>query len=109
MVHFNIICDNFYTTHSYESEILSRKLFYRLTENKYIYNKNVTQLYDKIKNFFLPDRYVTGSCPKCKALKQYGDVCEKCSYRYDATDLINPISVISKTKQIGRASCRERV
>ena len=104
LLKFNIHYNNFYTTHSYENEILSRKLFYRLTENDCIYNENVTQLYDDVKKFFLPDRYITGSCPKCKANNQYGDVCEECSYRYDAIDLINPISVISKSKPIKKKS-----
>jgi len=104
ILNFNIKYDNFYTTHSYENEILSRKLFYRLFENNYIFNKNVIQFYDDVKNFFLPDRYIKGSCPKCKTNDQYGDVCESCSYRYDAIDLINPISVISNTKPIKKNS-----
>ena len=27
---------------------------------------------------FLPDRYVKGTCPYCKADDQYSDLCEKC-------------------------------
>ena len=38
----------------------------------------------------LPDRYIRGTCPRCKAEDQYGDSCEVCSATYQPTDLINP-------------------
>ena len=47
---------------------------------------------------FLPDRFIIGDCPKCRAKDQYGDGCEKCGAIYNPTDLINPISALSKTK-----------
>ena len=104
LLKFGIVHDNFYTTHSYENENLSKRMFYRLVEGNYIYSKNIKQLYDPVKNFFLPDRYVIGSCPKCFSDNQYGDVCEQCSYRYDAVDLLNPISVLSGVKPIEKSS-----
>ncbi|MDH4184095.1 MAG: methionine--tRNA ligase, partial [Nitrospinota bacterium] len=39
---------------------------------------------------FLPDRFVRGVCPRCKAEDQYGDVCEACGAHYDPTELIDP-------------------
>jgi len=101
---FNISFDNFYTTHSYENEILSRKIFKKLVEKKHIFIKNIYQLYDTEKKMFLPDRYVKGICPRCHTNDQYGDVCEKCCYRYDAIDLINPKSVISMVEPIKKES-----
>lgn len=100
LMDFNVSCDNFYTTHSYENEILSRKFFKKLVEQKYIFIKDIYQFYDLEKKIFLPDRYVIGICPKCFSLNQYGDVCEKCCYRYDAVDLIDPISVLSNIQPI---------
>jgi methionyl-tRNA synthetase len=38
----------------------------------------------------LPDRFVRGTCPKCKAENQYGDSCEVCSTTYQPADMINP-------------------
>jgi methionyl-tRNA synthetase len=38
----------------------------------------------------LPDRYVRGVCPRCKAEDQYGDSCEVCSATYRPTELVNP-------------------
>ena len=53
---------------------------------------------------FLPDRYLKGTCPKCKSENQYGDSCESCGATYLSTDLINPISVISDSKPIRKKS-----
>ncbi|MBT3624179.1 MAG: methionine--tRNA ligase, partial [Gammaproteobacteria bacterium] len=56
---------------------------------------SVDQLYDPEKKMFLADRFIGGTCPKCKAEGQYGDNCEACGATYDATELINPVSKIS--------------
>jgi len=52
-------------------------------------------LYDEIANQFLADRFVTGTCPKCGNEEAYGDQCEKCGTSLNATDLINPKSVLT--------------
>ncbi len=57
--------------------------------------KTSEQLYDKENNQFLADRYVTGTCPHCNNERAYGDQCEKCGTSLNATDLINPKSVLS--------------
>lgn len=94
---FNINYNNFYTTNSYENEILVRKFFYKLYEKKMIYIKNTSQFYDNVLKIFLPDRYVLGTCPKCNNHNQYGDICDKCNNNYDAIDLINPRSNLTNT------------
>src|SRR5690606_24899622 len=58
------------------------------------------QLYDEEANQFLADRYVIGTCPKCGYEEAYGDQCEKCGTSLNATDLINPKSVISGSKPV---------
>lgn len=57
--------------------------------------KTSEQLYDEEQKQFLADRYVTGTCPHCNNDKAYGDQCEKCGTSLNATDLINPKSVLS--------------
>ena len=94
---FHINHENFYTTHSDENRELSELIFNRLLEANLIENKVIKQLYDTEKGMFLSDRYVKGSCPKCKAADQYGDNCEKCSATYDATELLEPSSVLSNS------------
>jgi len=95
---FNIDHANFYTTHSEENRILSELIFNRLNEKGLIANKTIKQLYDTKRGMFLADRYVKGTCPKCKKEDQYGDNCESCSATYDATELLNPYSVLTNSK-----------
>lgn len=92
---FNISYDNYYSTHSPENQELSCAIYTKLKQNGFIKSKTISQLYDPEKGMFLPDRFVKGTCPKCKAEDQYGDNCEVCSATYSPTELINPRSVVS--------------
>ena len=101
---YNISHDNYHTTHSEENRILSERIFNALDEKGLIEVKVIEQLYDTSRNMFLSDRYVKGTCPKCNAVDQYGDNCEVCSSTYEATELIDPISVLSNTTPIIKES-----
>jgi methionyl-tRNA synthetase len=57
--------------------------------------KESEQYYDEATGHFLADRYITGTCPHCNYDKAYGDQCENCGTSLNATDLINPVSVLS--------------
>lgn len=97
---FSISFDNFYTTHSPENEALAKLFFERLQARGDIFSKTIEQAYDETAQMFLPDRYIKGTCPKCKTQDQYGDSCESCGATYSPAELIDPISVISGTKPI---------
>jgi methionyl-tRNA synthetase len=97
---FHIHFDNYYSTHSDENKQLSTLIYERLKAKGLIYTKEIESFYDEKAKRFLPDRYVKGECPKCGALDQYGDVCEKCNSTYKPTDLISPYSTISNTTPI---------
>ena len=101
---YNIKHDNYHTTHSEENRILSERIYNELNEKGLIEVKTIEQLYDNSRNMFLSDRYVKGTCPKCLAEDQYGDNCEVCSATYEATELIDPVSVLSKTKPVIKES-----
>ncbi|WP_158783578.1 methionine--tRNA ligase [Pantoea sp. BAV 3049] len=92
---FNISYDNYHSTHSKENRELSELIYTRLKENGFIKNRTISQLYDPEKGMFLPDRFVKGTCPKCKSPDQYGDNCEVCGATYSPTELIEPKSVVS--------------
>ncbi|WP_394853251.1 methionine--tRNA ligase [Exercitatus varius] len=92
---FNISFDNYHSTHSEENREFSEMIYNRLKENGFIKTRTISQLFDPEKAMFLPDRFVKGTCPKCKSEDQYGDNCEVCSATYSPTELINPRSVIS--------------
>ncbi|TLX70945.1 methionine--tRNA ligase [Labilibacter sediminis] len=57
--------------------------------------KESDQYYDEEAKQFLADRYITGTCPHCGNEGAYGDQCESCGTSLNATDLKNPVSVIS--------------
>lgn len=92
---FGISYDNYHSTHSDENRVLSELIYGRLKENGFIKNRTISQLYDPEKGMFLPDRFVKGTCPKCKSADQYGDNCEVCGATYSPTELIEPKSVVS--------------
>ncbi|WP_192022577.1 methionine--tRNA ligase [Shewanella sp. WPAGA9] len=92
---FNIQFDNFHSTHSDENRELASDIYLKLRDGGYIKTKTISQLYDPEKEMFLPDRFVKGTCPKCKSEDQYGDNCDNCGATYSTTDLINPYSVVS--------------
>lgn len=87
---FHVEFDNYYTTHSPENRQFSELIFNRLNESGSIVKRDVEQTYCDNCQMWLPDRYVRGTCPRCKAEDQYGDSCEVCSATYQTTDLINP-------------------
>ena len=101
---FLIEFDNFHSTHSEENKAFSELIYSRLVENGHIASRSITQAYDPEKELFLADRYIKGTCPKCKADDQYGDNCEACGATYSPTDLVNPKSAISGATPIEKES-----
>lgn len=75
---FGIGFDFFYRTSSPENVTFVQEVFKKLQANGHIYEKEIIQFYCNIDKKFLPDRYVLGRCPYCKAEDQYSDLCEKC-------------------------------
>jgi methionyl-tRNA synthetase len=70
--------DFFYRTSSPENVTFVQEVFKKLQANGHIYQKEIIQFYCNVDKKFLPDRYVLGRCPYCKAEDQYSDLCEKC-------------------------------
>ena len=95
---------NYHSTHSEENKVLSGLIYQRLKANGHIASRSITQAFDPEKQLFLADRYIKGSCPKCKTEDQYGDNCEACGATYSPADLINPRSVISGATPIAKDS-----
>ena len=101
---FHVDFDIFYTSHSPENEALVSQIYKALEHNGDISTKAVTQYFDPEKNIFLADRFIKGTCPKCKSPDQYGDNCEVCGTTYSPTDLIDPYSTLSGAKPIQKSS-----
>jgi methionyl-tRNA synthetase len=92
---FHISFDNYHSTHSPENEAFAHEIYNRLHAKGHIKTKVISQLYDPEKGMFLPDRFVKGTCPKCKAEDQNGDSCDECGATYSPTEVLNPRSVVS--------------
>jgi len=103
-VAFGIGFDNYHSTHSDENRELAESIYAKLKANGHITSHTIEQAYDPEKEMFLPDRFVRGTCPKCKTDDQYGDNCEACGATYDPTDLINPVSAVSGATPIRKKS-----
>ncbi len=96
---FGVAFDHYHSTHSEENRELATLIYTRLRDgthgDKVIARRSISQLFDPLKQMFLPDRYIKGECPNCGSPDQYGDNCEVCGKAYSPTDLKNPKSVVS--------------
>ena len=101
---FHIQFDNYHSTHSEENRAISTQIYQCAKEKGYIEKRKIRQAYDQTAAMFLPDRYIRGECPRCGAADQYGDCCELCGSTYNASELINPRSVISGNEPVLRES-----
>jgi methionyl-tRNA synthetase len=101
---FLIGFDNFHTTHSEENRYWCEEIFRRLRANGHIATRSIIQAYDPEKGLFLADRFIKGTCPRCRAPDQYGDNCEACGATYSPADLIDPVSAISGAVPVERES-----
>ncbi len=71
--------------------------------DKGVFTEETTeQFYDEEAKQFLADRYIVGTCPKCGNENAYGDQCERCGSSLNATDLINPRSMLSGSAPVLR-------
>ncbi|MBC7946117.1 MAG: methionine--tRNA ligase [Burkholderiales bacterium] len=101
---FHVAFDNYDSTHSEETRRYAESIYAELKRAGLIDQREIEQLYDPAKKMFLPDRFVKGECPKCRARDQYGDSCEVCGSAYTPSDLINPYSVVSGAVPIKKKS-----
>ena len=101
---FQVSHDCYYQTHSEENKKYSELIYNAALKKGFISKKNIKQLFDEEKKLFLADRYVQGNCPKCNAPNQYGDNCDVCGAKYEATELLNPISIFSKKSPVVKES-----
>lgn len=92
---FNLSFDYFGRTSSEQNREITYHIFEQLDKNGLIEQESIKQIFSIDDNRFLPDRYVTGTCPHCGYDKARGDQCENCTKVLDPTELINPRSTIS--------------
>jgi methionyl-tRNA synthetase len=101
---FGIDFDIFYSTNSPENQYYAEYIYAKLRESGLVIEKRIMQYYCEHDGRFLPDRFISGTCPECGAQNQYGDVCEICGSTYDPTDLKSPICIICKKPPVLKPS-----
>ena len=90
-ISFNVYSRTSSVIHAETASEFFKKLY---DDGKFI-EKTSEQYYDEEARQFLADRYIVGTCPRCGNERAYGDQCESCGSSLNATDLINPKSVLS--------------
>lgn len=99
---YAIAMDNFYTTHSPENRHFAELIYTRLKEGGFIANREIEQSFDEAVGMFLPDRFIRGTCPRCRTPGQHGDSCESCGATYNPMELLDAVSVLSGTPPVLR-------
>ena len=75
--------------------------FARVLEDNGLIEERVDQMIYSIDDGrFLPDRYVEGTCPHCGYEKARGDQCDNCGRLLDPTDLKDPYSAVSGSRNL---------
>ena len=85
----NISYDIYSNTHTKTHEKITTDFFLELYKNGYITEGETEMFYCEHDNMFLPDRFVTGTCPKCGYENANGDQCEKCDSLFSLNELKN--------------------
>ncbi|WP_185872540.1 methionine--tRNA ligase [Blattabacterium cuenoti] len=93
--HFGIRFDNFSRTSAKIHHKLAISFFKEFSNKNILFEQVSEQYYDSVAQQFLPDRYLSGTCPLCKSSIAYGDQCENCGSTLSSEELINPISTIN--------------
>ncbi len=81
---------------------IAQDVFLRLHRAGYLYRQTQAQLYAEQEGRFLPDRYVEGTCPHCRAPDARGDQCDHCGVQLDATELLDPRSRLDGCRPVLR-------
>ncbi len=87
---FNVRFDHFGRTSSPSNHRLTQDIFLHLDKNGYIFDQEVEQLYCPRCGHFLPDTYVSGTCPICRSPDASGDQCDTCGHFLDPLSLLSP-------------------
>jgi len=97
---FGLSFDYFGRSSSPQNRELTQHFGNRLADEGLVEERVVKQLYSRDEGRFLPDRYVVGTCPHCGYEAARGDQCENCTRLLDPTELIDPRSAVSGSRDL---------
>jgi methionyl-tRNA synthetase len=97
---FGLSWDHFGRSSSPQNHRLTQH-FCEVLEDRGLIEERVDQMVYSIDDGrFLPDRYIEGTCPHCGFDKARGDQCDNCGNLLDPTELKDPYSVISGSRNL---------
>ncbi|AXX98400.1 methionine--tRNA ligase [Profundibacter amoris] len=97
---FGLSFDYFGRSSSPQNHRLTQHFAGKLADNDLIEEVSEKQVYSIDDGRFLPDRYIEGTCPNCGHEGARGDQCDECTKQLSPTDLIDPYSTISGSKNL---------
>jgi len=97
---FNLSYDWFGRSSSDANRRLTQHFAKVLEDNGLIEERVDRMIYSVDDGRFLPDRYVEGTCPHCGYVGARGDQCDNCGRLLDPTDLIDPYSAVSGSRNL---------
>jgi len=87
---FGVEFDEYHSTEDETHVENVQRMFLRLHENGYLYEKEMELPYCGECDRTLPDRYVEGECPYCHYENARGDQCDECGKLMDPDILVSP-------------------
>jgi methionyl-tRNA synthetase len=99
---FEMSFDNYSRTSIPQHHETTKEFFKEFHSRDIVVAKKDNQLYCEKDKKFLADRYVEGTCPKCKSTQARGDQCENCGTWLNQSDLIEPKCKLCGTTPVMR-------
>ncbi|KAG2489494.1 hypothetical protein HYH03_011947 [Edaphochlamys debaryana] len=101
---FDIGFDRFGRTPTRAQTSIAQDIFKTLHSRGQLVEQEMQQLYSEAAGKFLADRFVYGTCPKCKYEDARGDQCDGCGNLLNPTELINPRCKLTGTTPVLRST-----
>ncbi|MFN8791863.1 MAG: methionine--tRNA ligase [Bdellovibrionales bacterium] len=101
---FEIDFTHYSSTNSPTNRQMCEHFYSKMLEKKAVSRRSIEQLYCEHDKMFLPDRFVKGTCPKCKSPDQYGDSCDVCGSTYSPSDMKDAGCSLCGTKPVKKMS-----
>jgi methionyl-tRNA synthetase len=99
---FEMSFDNYSRTSLPQHHETTKEFFKEFHSRDIVVAKKDFQLYCEKDKKFLADRYVEGTCPKCKSTQARGDQCENCGTWLNQSDLLEPKCKLCGTTPVMR-------
>lgn len=93
---FSISHDYYSSTHTEDNRQIASFIYEKMRDQGYLENRTIKQYFCTHDNMFLPDRFVKGSCPRCKTPDQNGDSCDNCGATYEPIEVKSPYCSLCK-------------